>query len=95
MCVTAVLQAVRGSWFVQRPGGQAASDSSDLCPHVCGVRKNHRGHLQSHGPAQEAEGMKMQLLECGELHNSGVGMRGDRVGNERGSCGNDRGSVWE
>lgn len=33
--------------------------------------------------------MKMQLLDCGELHNPGVGMRGDRVGMRGDQCGNE------
>uniref|UniRef100_A0AAQ4R2F8 Solute carrier family 25 member 17 n=1 Tax=Gasterosteus aculeatus aculeatus TaxID=481459 RepID=A0AAQ4R2F8_GASAC len=61
--IQAILREVRRSRPVQRPGGQAAADGADGCPHVCGVREHHHCYLQSHGPEQESEAVNQRLLE--------------------------------
>lgn len=44
--------------LVQGPGGQAAADGADGCPHVCCVREDYCHDLQSDGPEKETEAMK-------------------------------------
>lgn len=51
-------QEARCSRFVQRPGGQAATDGTDGCTHVCCVWEDRCSDLQTHGDEQETEALK-------------------------------------
>lgn len=55
------LQEAWCAGLIQRPGGQTAPDSTNGSPHVCGVREDHRSHLQGHGHQQETEALRCEL----------------------------------
>ena len=44
---------------VQRLGGQAPSDCTNGCSNVCSVREDYSCHLQTHGPEQETEALRL------------------------------------
>lgn len=62
-----LLQEARCARFVQRPGGQAAADGTDGCPHVRRIREDRCRHLQSHGLESENEALKIRYVNAADL----------------------------